>query len=1487
MNKHLLATLFLLLASFAVKAQNDGVQIDYSVTPPARNASAIFQLNSTNQGILIPRLTYAQEQAIVSPASGLMVFNTTSQCLDVYTGGAWQSIYCGCPNLDVLQAISGNTPVCAGTNQTYSVPGISGASSYTWTVTGSPTITGNGSSIISFNAPSLSTYTVSVTATNGCGTSSVSQSRVVNCYTSVPNQPVWNPTPVDVCTGSSFNYTITPAYGVNGTGVIDYTWTITTTGSATATLTANSQTASAGSPVTYTAAATGITLNHGTGLGTVTVSVVGNNTCGSSVARTFTQNIVGQPTVGTSPTATQSVCTGAPITLTAGTVSGTGSYTYRWYFNTTNSQSGATAIAGATGTIASGVATTSYVLNTANGSGASPAGTGFAGTYYYFCDFTPLNNTNCGPVQSGFAQVIVVPQPTVTTQPTAVTTVCTGGGVTLTAGPSGTGSYTYQWFYNTANSNSGGTSIAGATGTIASGGTTNYILVNNNGTTASPAGTGVAGTFYYYCRFTPLGGTNCGPVSSGVGGVNVLAQPTFTTQPVTTQTVCTGASVNLSAVAGGTGNYTYQWYYNTINSNSGGTAISGATGTVAAASSSNYPLVTTNTTTASPAGTGVGGTFYYYCTFTPQGTSNCGPITSTVAIVIVNIRSTNPTSATVSVATICNGQSTALTLNGGGGGTGTVIRWYTGSCGGSLVGSGNGLSVSPTVTTTYYGRYEDPAPCSNNTLCSSVPVTVNQPSVAPTTLTATAATICTGSSSTLTQTGGSLGTGAVWRWYSNSGYTTLVGTGTGANASLVVSPTTTTTYWLRAENTTSPCIANIPGPVGGVTVTVDQTSVLGTPSTTGPIEFCDAGGNFGTAVTISGYTGTVNWQWGSSNGGWNAWVTGPSSGVNTFPKKVAVSDGNPDRMRWSVTNGVCPATAASAAILINNRYNEAPSSLASNQNNYCTGTVANLTLTATFPTATNILGTVQFYSGSCAGTLVATVAGNGTTSVATTITAPTSTTNYYVRYNPGTGTSCSPGACASTTVTVSQLSVLGTVSNAGPIDFCNASGDWSSVPISVSGNVGTVTWQYGWSSGGWSGNWVTGNSPGYCCFPKKVNTSDGNADRIRWFVQNGACPATAVSSPILLRNRYNEAPTSLTTSAANICAGSSVTLTANFPSDIDILGRVEFYSGSCGGTLVGFAPIGNNVTSVSINVTPPSGTTTTYYARYVPGVGTGCSNTTCASVSVTVAAGSYTPGSQTFNYTGGLQTFTVPACTYSVTIDARGAQGGCSWWYCGGYGARIIGTVAVTPGQQLRVMVGAMGQPQGYVGGGGGGSFVSTTGNSPLIVAGGGGGGNYGGYTCAQGYFHAVTGNSGQYGINGAVCQVSGSPGSGGNGGGADPYGYGNGGAGGGGFYGNGSDAVNYGYWCGFARGGASFVNGGAGGARADNGTGCGNGGYGGGGGSDWCYWTGAGGGGGYSGGGGGVYYGVGGGGGSYNGGTSQQNYGANWGGNGQVVISW
>lgn len=55
-------------------------------------ASAALTVTSTTQGLLFPRMTATQRDAISSPAAGLTVFNTTSSKLNVYTGAAWEAI---------------------------------------------------------------------------------------------------------------------------------------------------------------------------------------------------------------------------------------------------------------------------------------------------------------------------------------------------------------------------------------------------------------------------------------------------------------------------------------------------------------------------------------------------------------------------------------------------------------------------------------------------------------------------------------------------------------------------------------------------------------------------------------------------------------------------------------------------------------------------------------------------------------------------------------------------------------------------------------------------------------------------------------------------------------------------------------------------------------------------------------------------------------------------------------------------------------------------------------------------------------------------------------------------------------------------------------------------------------------------------------------------------------------------------------------------
>jgi|GEM_PF-1056483 len=71
---------------------------------------------------------------------------------------------------------------------------------------------------------------------------------------------------------------------------------------------------------------------------------------------------------------------------------------------------------------------------------------------------------------------------------------------------------------------------------------------------------------------------------------------------------------------------------------------------------------------------------------------------------------------------ICSGSSSTLSVNGGSLGTDATWKWYSASCGGTLVGTGASIQVSPTATTTYYVRAEGTC---NTTACVSFTVTVN------------------------------------------------------------------------------------------------------------------------------------------------------------------------------------------------------------------------------------------------------------------------------------------------------------------------------------------------------------------------------------------------------------------------------------------------------------------------------------------------------------------------------------------------------------------------------------------------------------------------------------------------------------------------------------------------------------------------------------------------------------------------------------------
>ncbi|MCX6313611.1 MAG: DUF1566 domain-containing protein [Sphingobacteriales bacterium] len=64
-------------------------QVGIGTATPA--ASAKFDITSTTQGFLPPRMDSTQRNAIASPATGLTIYNTTINAFQVYNGTAWLS----------------------------------------------------------------------------------------------------------------------------------------------------------------------------------------------------------------------------------------------------------------------------------------------------------------------------------------------------------------------------------------------------------------------------------------------------------------------------------------------------------------------------------------------------------------------------------------------------------------------------------------------------------------------------------------------------------------------------------------------------------------------------------------------------------------------------------------------------------------------------------------------------------------------------------------------------------------------------------------------------------------------------------------------------------------------------------------------------------------------------------------------------------------------------------------------------------------------------------------------------------------------------------------------------------------------------------------------------------------------------------------------------------------------------------------------------
>ncbi|HPS17053.1 MAG TPA: choice-of-anchor L domain-containing protein, partial [Bacteroidales bacterium] len=334
------------------------------------------------------------------------------------------------------------------------------------------------------------------------------------------------------------------------------------------------------------------------------------------------------------------------------------------------------------------------------------------------------------------------------------------------------------------------------------------------------------------------------------------------------QSICNGASVTLHGVVTAGNYYQYSW------SSSGGMAT-----------------VHTQNITVSPTST----TYYYLLV-----RDSCENVARDTVRITVNTFSSIPTSATATPSTICNGESTTLAVVGGSLGTGATWHWYSSSCGGTAVGTGSSISVSPTTSTTYYVRAEGTC---NTTSCVNVLVTVNPPA---TVNAGSDITICASATATLT---GSIGGGASSATWSggtgtyNPNNTTLNAVYTPSAAEITAG---TVTLTLTTNDPTGPCPA-----------VYDNVKII-----IYPVPTIDAGDNQtickGSTVTLAGTIGgaATSATWSGGTGSFN-----PNANTLNAVYTPSTAEANAGTVTLTLTtndpSGPCTALSDNMTITIN------------------------------------------------------------------------------------------------------------------------------------------------------------------------------------------------------------------------------------------------------------------------------------------------------------------------------------------------------------------------------------------------------------------------------------------------------------------------------------------------------------------------------------------------------------------------------------------
>ncbi|HBZ67706.1 MAG TPA: hypothetical protein DEO70_12795 [Bacteroidales bacterium] len=352
-------------------------------------------------------------------------------------------------------------------------------------------------------------------------------------------------------------------------------------------------------------------------------------------------------------------------------------------------------------------------------------------------------------------------------------------------------------------------------------------------------------------------------------------------------------------------------------------------------------------------------------------TSICGVSECDSVRVDVTPMPITPDSLSVDTSNYCIGTVTQIVLTAFGG-LGDTVQWYTKSCGDSLVGTGNPLTITaPDTNETYYARWKNQCMVS---YCTSIDVIVKQLPETPDSLFADHNDFCDAEFGVinLNATGGS---GELVRWFEGSCTGTELGVG---NPLLITAPIDTTTYYARWESSCgeSECkeftvnVKPLPAPIASISIS---------PGIVCPEDVVD--------ITLSA-TGTFN------QGDTIYWYANSVGGIAVGKgNPLTIANPNVTTIYFAVNTNTCGESVALTDTLIVDAPLP-PTSMIPDTNYLCKGFSTTINIAASGGNGT----TLTWYGTSCGGTVL----GTGTQ---LSVTAPDTTTWYYATYTNSCGES--------------------------------------------------------------------------------------------------------------------------------------------------------------------------------------------------------------------------------------------------------------------------------------------------------------------------------------------------------------------------------------------------------------------------------------------------------------------------------------------------